>query len=130
MSTITDIETAQSKIASAADFPQFVQDLKNMGIQQFSTIVENSQSIYWLAGGKPIVSEVKYAPLPLTYETDVDAFMTRLKMHQEGKTDYYTFCVDSANSGIEKWVMDLDQMTCTYFDHACRAVLVETVPSV
>ena len=130
MITITDIETAQSKIATAADFPQFIQDLKNMGIQQFSTIVENSQSIYWHTGGKPIVSDVKYEPLSLTYETDVDTFLVRLKLHQEGKTDYYTFCVDAANTGIEKWVMDLDQMTCTYFDHTCRAVLVENVPSV
>lgn len=130
MITLTDIETAQSKIGAASDFPQYIQDLKKLGIQKFSTLVENSQSVYWQKGGEPIVSAWKYKTLTIASKTDENTFVECLKMHQEGRTDYFTFCEDCAKSGIERWVMDLDQMTCTYIDHSGHEILVENVPTV
>jgi uncharacterized protein YbcV (DUF1398 family) len=51
-----------------------------------------------------------------------------LKIHQQGKTDYITFCKDCAETGIEKWFVSLDEMTCTYYDKAGNKVLIEKVP--
>jgi uncharacterized protein YbcV (DUF1398 family) len=35
-------------------------------------------------------------------------------MHQQGKTDFPTFCKHAAETGVEKWRVDISQMTCTY----------------
>lgn len=40
-----------------------------------------------------------------------------------------TFCKDCAENGVEGWKMDLNEMTCTYFDKNENDILVEKVPS-
>jgi uncharacterized protein YbcV (DUF1398 family) len=59
---------------------------------------------------------------------DADQFRLDLKAHQQGKTDYATFCNDCAKSGVEKWTVRMDQMTCTYYDKAGNELLVEAIP--
>jgi len=51
-----------------------------------------------------------------------------LKAHQQGKTDYSTFCSDCAKSGVEKWAVSMEEMTCSYFDKAGNKLLVEVIP--
>jgi hypothetical protein len=53
---------------------------------------------------------------------------TDLKKHQQGQTDYSTFCNDCAKSGIDKWVICMDKMTCTYYDKAGNEILIEDIP--
>jgi uncharacterized protein YbcV (DUF1398 family) len=50
-------------------------------------------------------------------------------MHQDGQTDYYTFCQQSAQSGIAKWRIDIIEMTCTYCDTSGDAIIIEKIPS-
>jgi len=60
--------------------------------------------------------------------SDAEKFKTDLKAHQQGKTDYPTFCTDCAKSGIEKWAVFMDNMTCTYYDKEGKELLVEAIP--
>jgi uncharacterized protein YbcV (DUF1398 family) len=66
--------------------------------------------------------------LAIADQPDPEQFKTDLKVHQEGKTDYPTFCRDCAKSGIEKWTVVMDQMTCTYYDKAGNELLMEEIP--
>ncbi|MBK8831603.1 MAG: DUF1398 family protein [Saprospiraceae bacterium] len=50
-----------------------------------------------------------------------------MKTHQQGKTDFQPLHTMSA-SGIEKWVISMDAMTCTYYDKAGNEVLLESNP--
>lgn len=47
---------------------------------------------------------------------------------QQGKTDYLTFIKMCAETGIEKWKIRMDKMTCTYYDKAGREILEEKIP--
>jgi uncharacterized protein YbcV (DUF1398 family) len=51
-----------------------------------------------------------------------------LKIYQQGEIDYFTFCRHYADTGIEKWFVSLDEMTCTYYDKAGNKILVEPIP--
>lgn len=51
------------------------------------------------------------------------------KRNQQEQTDYYTFCKDCAATGIEKWIVDLNKMTCTYYNKTGEEILVEEIPS-
>ena len=56
------------------------------------------------------------------------AFKAGLLAHQQGKTDYLSFINMCAETGIEKWEISIEKMTCTYYDKSGGQVLVETIP--
>ncbi len=66
--------------------------------------------------------------LTVAEKSNDEQFKTDLKIHQDGKTDYPTFCTDCAKSGIEKWAVCMEKMTCTYYDKAGNELLVEEIP--
>ena len=59
---------------------------------------------------------------------NAEEFKTGLKAHQQGKTDYPTFIKAAAEYGIEKWIVDMDKMSCTYYDKAGNKILTEQIP--
>lgn len=128
MFTLEQIRTAHSKVKSGADFPAYIQDLKNFGIHHYETYVTDGRTTYFGANNYRISSPTQYETLQVKDGLDRTQFGADLKAHQEGKTDYHTFCADAARSGIEKWTVILDEMTCTYFDRAGKQVLVELIP--
>ena len=129
MFTVEQIQAAHSKVKSGADFPNYMQDLIKLGVVSFETFVEDSHSVYFGRDNFSTKSEGKYDNLKISDTLDKDQFVADLKLHQKGGTDYMTFCQDCANSGIEKWTVKTDDMTCTYFDTKGNEVLVEVIPS-
>ncbi len=128
MFTIEQIKAAHSKVTSGADFPKYVQDLIQLGVTSYDAYVVDGHTAYFGAADYKVVSAPKYAPLTVAAVSDIATFIQDLKAHQAGKTDYPTFCADCAKNGIEKWVVDMAAMTCTYFDKAGNNVLVEVIP--
>lgn len=129
MFTVEQIQAAHSKVKSGADFPNYMQDLIKLGVVSFETFVEDSHSVYFGRDNFSTKSEGKYDNLKISDTLDKDQFVADLKLHQKGGTDYMTFCQDCAKSGIEKWTVKTDDMTCTYFDTKGNEVLVEVIPS-
>jgi uncharacterized protein YbcV (DUF1398 family) len=41
-----------------------------------------------------------------------------------------TFLNDCAKSGVEKWIVVMDNMTCSYYDKSGNGMVVEVIPSV
>ena len=118
MFTIDQINDAHAKVKSGADFPNYIQDLIKLGVTGFETFVTDGHTVYFGADGAKIQSAANYTALKLADESDKDQFQEDLKDHQQGKTSYQTFCLDCAWSGVEKWVVDMTKMTCTYYDKA------------
>lgn len=129
MFTIAQIEQAHDQVKSGADFPKYIQELKKLGVLSFITWVRDSHTEYVGENSFNIQSESQYEALPISETTDSARFRICLKNHQEGKTDYPTFCQDCAQTGIEKWIVLLDAMTCTYFDRAGKIILVAEIPA-
>ena len=61
-------------------------------------------------------------------QCDKAQFQNELKEHQAGKSNYMEFCNACANYGIEKWIVDMNAMTCTYYDKTGNEILVELIP--
>jgi len=129
MFTVEQIQAAHSKVKSGADFPSYMQDLIKLGVVSFETFVEDSHSVYFGRDNFSTKSEGKYDNLKISDTLDKEQFVSDLKLHQKGGTDYMTFCQDCAKSGIEKWTVKTDDITCTYFDTKGNEVLVEVIPS-
>ncbi|MEI9908910.1 MAG: DUF1398 family protein [Bacteroidota bacterium] len=128
MFTITQIREAHAKVKSGADFPNYVQDLIKLGVERYENYVSDGHTLYQGGNGFNTQSGAKYATLEIADPSDKLQFQKDLKEHQQGKTDYVTFCEISARSGVEKWVVDMSKMTCTYYDKTGNEMLLETIP--
>jgi len=128
MFTLDQIKAAHSSVKSGADFPAYIRDLKQLGVVQYVTFVKDGHTDYSGSGNFSVSSPGRYTDLRIAASSNSEQFKTDLKAHQQGKTDYPTFCSDCAKSGVEKWIVDLSKMTCIYFDQTGKEILVEQVP--
>ena len=128
MFTVEQIEKAHEKVKSGADFPKYIQEIKQMGVTAFETWVNDSHTEYFGINDFQTKSLPQYEKLTIADSSDGDKFSQYLKSHQKGETDYFAFCKHCAETGIEKWVVCLDEMTCTYYDKAGNDILVEQIP--
>ena len=129
MFTLKQIELAHDKVKSGADFPQYIQEIKQIGVTAFETWVVDSHTTYFGNNDFQTKSYPLYNDLIITDNSDKEKFIHYLKIHQQGLTDYFTFCNHCAETGIEKWFVSLDKMTCTYYDITGSEILVETIPT-
>lgn len=129
MLTIEQIKAAHSKVKTGADFPAYIQDIKQLGVAYYETFVWNGNADYYSNEGQKISTGARYEVLSIAKQSNKEQFITDLKAHQQGKTDYPTFCSDCAKAGVEKWVIRMDKMTCTYFDLVGNELLEEIIPN-
>lgn len=128
MFIVEQIKAAHSKVKSGADFPAYIQDIKKLGVTYYETFVSNGNSDYYGANEHKVLTGARYDALTIAENSNPEQFKADLKAHQQGKTNFPTFCKDCAKSGIEKWVICMDKMTCTYYDKAGKEILVEEIP--
>jgi len=128
MFTVKQIEDAHKKVKSGADFPRYIQEIKQFGVTAFETWVKDSHTEYMGDTGFQVASEPQYSELIISGTVNPDLFKSYLKKHQQGETDYYTFCKHCAETGVEKWIVCFNDMTCTYFDKAGNNILEEKIP--
>ncbi len=128
MFTVNEIHEAHAKVKSGADFPKYIQEIKKMGVTSFETWVKDSHTNYFGANNFSTQSEAQYDDLTISDNLNKDEFARLLKIHQQGETDYFTFCNHCAETGVEKWVVDLNALTCTYYDKKGNEVLTEQIP--
>lgn len=130
MFSLEQIKTAHSKVKSGADFPNYVQELIHLGVTSYENYVTDGHTVYTGVNNYNIQSAGKYAIIEIAQKSNHEKFRYSLKIHQQGQTDYLTFCRHSAETGVEKWVVDMAEMTCTYYDKAGNKMLVEKIPAV
>lgn len=128
MFTIEQIDQAHEKVKSGTDFPKYIQELKQMGVTAFETWVIDSHTEYYGKNDYQTKSPPQYENLTIADRCDSEKFRHSLKIHQQGETDYLKFCKHCAETGIEKWFVSLDQMTCIYYDKAGSEILAEQIP--
>ena len=126
---IEEIQAAERKIQTGADFPKFIQEIKAMGVERNDVYVMNGMAIYFGKDDHTAESAPAYEVLLIEEESSAEDFKHALKEHQQGKTDYQTFCRQAAAAGVEKWVIDLKEMTVTYLDMAGNELVIESIPS-
>lgn len=128
MFTIRQIEEAHSKVKTGADFPKYIQEIIALGVTSFETFVCDNHSHYFGGDNYKTTSEGFPNCLVVAEKSNSAQFQTDLKSHQAGQTDFLTFLNDCAKSGVEKWIVDLDKMSCIYYDKNGNEMLVEAIP--
>lgn len=128
MFTTEQIRTAHAKVKSGADFPAYIREIKQLGVTAYITYVADGRTEYHGGHGFTTASAAAYAPLDIAAQHNREAFAAALKAHQQGKTGFAGFVADCARWGVEKWMVRMDEMTCTYYDGQGNTVLTEAIP--
>ncbi|MEP7196142.1 MAG: DUF1398 family protein [Saprospiraceae bacterium] len=128
MFTLDQIKEARTKVVTGEDFPKYIQEIKQFGVLYYETFVADSHTDYFGLDNSQIKSNALYEVKHISDESDKEKFMDCLRIHQQGGTDYFTFSQDCAEAGIERWIVRLDEMSCTYYDKLGNEILVEKIP--
>jgi len=127
--TAEQLKAAHVKVKSGADFPRYTQDLKNLGVLKYDFMVKDGQSIFYGQDNHVLPLDAKYEPLQISDESSAEKLRETIKIHQQGQTDFPTFCKQSAEAGVEKWITDLEKMACIYVDKAGKELVSEPIPT-
>lgn len=128
MFTLDQIKVAYDNVKSAADFPIYIQNLINMGVKGYDTLVADGRVRYYGENDFATSTEQKYELLTIAPVANKERFIEFLVLHESGQTDYYTFCQQAAQCGIAKSRIDIVEMTCTYGDSNNNPILIEKIP--
>lgn len=125
--TIDQIKQAQ--INSNFKFPKLVQELKKIGVSNFITLVTDGHTEYFDEENENISIDGNQDFI-ISDVLNAEKFLERLKLHQQGETDFPTFCKDCAENGIDNWVVSIPNMSCIYYDKTGNEVLKEKIPNI
>lgn len=128
MFTIQQLKAAHAKVKTGADFPSYIQEIKALGLVSYEFIVKDGSTVYYGANNYRIASPPSYEPLIINTTTSADDLKHTITIHQQGQTDFITFCNQAANAGVEKWVIDTVAMLCTYCDPGGNVMVAEPIP--
>ncbi|MFN8316597.1 MAG: DUF1398 family protein [Chitinophagales bacterium] len=126
--TLEELNAAEAKVKSGADFPNYMKELIQIGVLRLETFVVDGNTVFHGEGSHAVTAALKYPALTIAKTHNAQQFQADLKRHQRGETDFFTFCADCAKTGVNKWIVDVAAKTCTYFELSGKAVLVESIP--
>jgi uncharacterized protein YbcV (DUF1398 family) len=129
MFTIDQIKEAHAKVKSGADFPAYIQDLIALGVKGYDTFVNDGHVEYFGVDDFRAVATETYNSISIAPAANKERFIEFLVMHQDGQTDYLSFCNHAAQCGIAKWSVNIIEMICTYFDQSGAEILIEKIPT-
>ena len=127
--TLDQIHDAFGKVKSGADFPRFVQDLKDLGVTHYDNFVSDGRTVYYGTNDYTVKGEPKYPPMNISEMSSADKLKQAITIHQQGQTDYPTFCLQAADAGVEKWTTHMWEMTVTYVDKTGHILTREAIPA-
>lgn len=128
MFTMSQIEQIHAKVKTGADFPHYVQELKALGMAYYDFFVVDGHTEYVATSGECLHSPAKYTPLTVAAVGDAQALHHTIAIHQQGLTDFATFCTQAAQAGVHYWRTDVTNLRCVYVDGKQRELWVEAIP--
>jgi uncharacterized protein YbcV (DUF1398 family) len=128
MFTLQQIKEAHSRVKTGADFPAYIQDMKKLSVRSYEHFVSDGHIIYFGISGFTLTAPSKWDVVSIAPKGEKEKLAHEIRIHQDGKTDYLHFCRQAAESGVEKWVVDMQKMACTYYDLSGGELITEPIP--
>lgn len=128
MFTVQQIKAAHQKVKSGADFPQYVQEIKGLGLVRYEYMVTDGRTIYHGSNGFQTEAPAIYPQKAINPEASASQIEHQIREHQQGRSDFPTFCQQAADAGVHHWELNTQTMLCTYFSSNNQVMLAEPVP--
>ena len=110
------LRTAMANRPAAQGFPYLAETLRRAGVRSNTWVLPAMQSCYETELGTVVVQSSPLvdgmADVP---PFDRAALLDALRADQAGHTTFPQFAEAAWRAGVLRWVVDLDNRTCTYF---------------
>ena len=127
MFTIAQIDDLHDRLGNMETFPQYVRALNSLGVQTYHSYLTDGHSEYFATNGYTIKSPAAHEQLAIADSSNREQFLGHLNLHNQHKTSYIEMSNGLADSGIEKWTVDTNKMTVTFYDKAGNEMLIEAI---
>jgi uncharacterized protein YbcV (DUF1398 family) len=128
MFTLQQIKAAHGSVKTGADFPRYIKEIKQLGLIRYEFNVNDGSIIYYGSNDHQVKGEGIYASQTINSQASPEALRHTIAIHQQGQTDFLTFCRQAAAAGVGKWEIDTQKMLCTYYDLAGNNMVAEPIP--
>jgi uncharacterized protein YbcV (DUF1398 family) len=125
--TIEQIEELHERLGTAETLPAYVRSLAALGVVRYDSFVFDGHSEYVGPEAHKVVSRAAHEKLTVADESNRDAFLDHLRRHEQGETSYLEMSKGLADSGVERWTVDTQAMTMTFYDQSGAALLIEQI---
>jgi uncharacterized protein YbcV (DUF1398 family) len=127
MFSIEQINYVHEKLGKMNSFLSYVTALKSLGVEEYDSYLADGHSRYFGVAGYYVTSEPVHEILRIADNSDKESFLHHLQLHGEGKTNYMAMSRGLAESGIEKWTVDTNAATITYYNKKGNQMLIEKI---
>jgi uncharacterized protein YbcV (DUF1398 family) len=129
MFTADQIKAEHAKVKSGADFPRYVQTLISLGVSHYTFQVADGSCTFHGHNGYEAKWPPKYDELSIAPTAKAEMLSNSIAIHQQGKTDFLTFCRQAAEAGVAQWTTDLKAMQVIYKGANKTTILAEPIPT-
>ena len=127
MFTIEQINDIHTRLGGANTFREYVLALKGLGVERYDSYLADGHSEYFGQGEHRVTSPPTHEVFSVSETSQPEALLEHLHRHERRETTYIEMSGGLAQSGIEKWTVDMVKMTMTFCDKTGKAMLVERI---
>ncbi|MBA3872419.1 MAG: DUF1398 family protein [Anaerolineae bacterium] len=127
MFTIEQINDIHDRLGNVETLVDYLRALHAIGVETYDSYLTDGHSEYFGKQGHTVTSPPAHEKLSVAETSNRENFLNQMKLSEQGKSTYIEMSKGLADSGIEKWTFDTNQMTITYYDKAGSEMLVETI---
>ncbi|WP_153055986.1 DUF1398 family protein, partial [Streptococcus suis] len=98
MFTLENINRGHEQF-TGPDFPKLIAYFKDLGMVENTVDIQSGQVTYRSQTGQTLEKQGYQVMIPVTDRANLDQFVTILRNHQAGQTDFPTFCQETAEAG-------------------------------
>ena len=128
MFTVKQIKAAHAQVKSGKDFPAYIQEIKALGLTRYEFFVADGHTIYYGDADENVSAPPIYNTKAISGNAQAQALKQIITEHQQGQSDYLTFCQLVADIGVYKWVVNTQTMLCTYYSLNGENMMAEPIP--
>lgn len=117
------------KLYTGPDFPKLINVFKSMGMVTNIFNLETGVVTYMNRVGDRLEDVGIQVDFCIGESATYESALLALQRNQKGESDFYTFCNEIAKAGIYKWLINLEKMTCGYYDKSESLIILENIPT-
>src|SRR5215467_15657523 len=88
MFTLEQINNIHDRLGNAATLAQYLEALKNIGVDKCDSFITDGHSEYFGKGGHKVVSPAVHEELRVAETSNRERFLEHLNLHSQGKTSF------------------------------------------
>jgi len=127
MFTLEQINDVHDRLGKKETLLSYVRALNAIGVEKYDSYITDGHSEFVDKDAQRVESPPANAALPINDVSDGQQARKHLDLHTQGKSSYLEMSEGLADSGVEKWTVDINKMTMVFYDKQENELLVEKV---